>query len=451
MPRGQQEREAFQEIDYRRMFGQMTKWVAQIDDASRIPEMVARAFRTATSGRPGPVVLALPEDMLRESAEVADSRPYQSAQAHPGAEDLAEMRDLLIAAKRPLMILGGGDWNPQAWADIRKFAESWRLPTAVAFRRQDLFDNRHPCYQGDVAWSIFKGLRRQLDEADLLLVAGARLNEGTTGRYGLLTAPRTGKTLIHVYASAEELGRVYEPDLAIQASAAPFAAAAARLDPPADPVWAAWCAAGHQAYLRDLEARPLPGPIDMNRIMAFLRQRLPRDAVLTSGAGNFSDWPNKYFDYGSLGGILAPISGAMGYGVPAAVAAKIAFPERMVLGFCGDGDFLMTGQELATAVHAGVSPIFIVINNNMYGTIRMHQERRHPGRECGTDLSNPDFAALARAFGAEGEVVETTDAFPDAFERAVTCGKPALLELRVDPDAALPTATLSELRGTLVG
>ncbi len=440
------EREAFQEMDYRRMFGQMAKWVAQIDRPERIPEMVSRAFHLAVSGRPGPVVLALPEDMLSATAAVADVRRYRRVQAHPGAADLDTLREMLAKAQRPVLLLGGGDWSLDACRDIMAFAEANYLPVACSFRCQDLFDNRHHKYIGDVGIAINPALADRIKQADLILAVGPRLGEITTSGYTLIEAPRPKQQLIHVHPGMEELGRVYQADLMINAGMLEFAAAARALAPVAFPVWASWAVAARKEYLLTLEPTSSPGELDLGRIMAFLRERLPPEAILTNGAGNYSSWVHRFYTYAKFRTQLAPTNGSMGYGLPAAVAAKLVHPDRAVVCFAGDGCFMMNGQELATAVQYGVAIIIIVINNGMYGTIRMHQERRFPGRISGTELKNPDFAALARAYGAYGEVVETTADFEAAFDRAVWSNGPALLELRMDPEAISPRTTLTAIR-----
>lgn len=439
------EREAFQEMDFRRMFGQMAKWVGQIDRPERIPEMVGRAFHLAVSGRPGPVVLALPEDMLAATAVVDDVRRYRRVQAHPGAADLETLCDMLGKAERPVLLLGGGDWTKKACRDIMEFAEASYIPVACSFRRQDLFDNRHHKYIGDVGIGINPALADRIRQADLILAVGPRLGEITTSGYTLLEAPRPKQQLIHVHPGAEELGRVYQADLMINAGMVEFAAAARMLPPVALPVWASWAVAARKEYLQTLQPEPAPGKLDLGEIMVFLRERLPTEAILTNGAGNYSSWVHRFYTYAKYRTQLAPTNGSMGYGLPAAVAAKLVHPDRAVICFAGDGCFMMNGQELATAVQYGVAIIIIVINNGMYGTIRMHQERRFPGRVSGTSLTNPDFAALARAYGAYGEVVETTADFEAAFDRAVWSNGPALLELRMDPEAITPRTTLTAI------
>jgi acetolactate synthase-1/2/3 large subunit len=444
--RGFAEREAFQEIDFRRMFGQIAKWVAQIDEARRIPEMVSHAFHLAVSGRPGPIVLALPEDMLTERVAVADTAPYATVRAHPGEADLARLRALISSAERPVMILGGSGWTRAATLDIRAFAERMNVPVACAFRRQDLFDNRHRLYAGDVGLGIDPALARRIRAADLILAVGPRLGEATTGGYTLIEAPTPRQRLVHVFPGAEELGRVYAADLPIVSGMPEFAAAARELEPVKASSRLPWTVEARREYLAAGSAVPSPGALDLAAVVRHLSESLPDDAIVTNGAGNFAGWLHRYFTYREFGTQLAPTNGAMGYGVPAAVAAKILHPERTVVAFCGDGDFLMTGQELATAMQYGANVVFVVVNNGMYGTIRMHQERRYPGRVVATNLVNPDFAEYARSFGAHGEVVDSTAQFAPALARALAAGKPALIELRPDSEAISPRTTLRALR-----
>jgi acetolactate synthase I/II/III large subunit len=446
--RHQIDREAFQEVDFRRMYGPLAKWVTQIDLTRRVPELLNQAFQVATSGRPGPVVVALPEDMLREEAAAAVVGPYRAVHAHPGAADLAELRRLLAAAERPVMLVGGGGWSDAACADIRRFAEANDLPACCSFRRQDILDNRSPCYLGDLGTGAAATLVARIKEADLVLAVGARIGEITSQSYSLFGIPDPGKTLIHVHAAAEELGRVFRPTLAIQSGMAEFAAAAAALAPVVPRRWAAWRAAARTEYEEGLLPSPAAsgGALDLGRIMTWLRERLPDDAIVTSDAGNFSGWPNRFLQYRRPGRQLGPTSGAMGYGVPAAVAARIVQPQRLVVGFVGDGGFLMTGQELATAAAEGTGPIILLFNNGMYGTIRMHQERRFPGRVVGTALTNPDFAALAGAYGAYGASVARTEDFAPAFEEAAARQGAAVIELRTDPEIITTRTTLAALR-----
>lgn len=449
--RGHRGREAFQEVDYRAMFAPLAKWATEVDDPARLPELVSRAFTTAVSGRPGPVVLALPEDMLTERSEIADAEPYRTVQAHPGAEQLAATRELLAGASRPLVIVGGGGWTEQASRDILAFAEASNLPTGASFRCQDYVDNHSRVYVGDFGLAIEPKLAARIREADVVLAVGARLGEATTSGYTLLDVPRPRQRLVHVHPGVEELGRVYQPDVAVNSGLPEFAAAASALAPVDGSRWAAWAEAARADYLESLRHRPQPGELDLGDVLAYLRERLPSDAILANGAGNFSTWCHRYYQFRRYRTQLGPTSGAMGYGVPAAVAAGLLHPERIVVCFSGDGDFLMNGQELATAVQYNAGIVVLVINNGMYGTIRMHQERSFPGRPYGSDLVNPDFAALARSFRAHGEVVERTMEFAPAFERALAAGGPALLELRVDPEAITPKATLSEIRAAAGG
>ncbi|MGE5270364.1 MAG: thiamine pyrophosphate-dependent enzyme [Thiohalocapsa sp.] len=445
--RHQIDREAFQEVDFRKMYAPLAKWVTQIDLAERVPELLNQAFQVATSGRPGPVVVALPEDMLRERAAAVVS-PYRAVRAHPGAADLAELRRLLAAAERPIMLVGGGLWDDDACADIARFAAANALPVCCSFRRQDIVDNRLPVFVGDLGTGAAPTLVQRFRAADLVLAVGARIGEITSQSYTLLGVPDPGKILIHVHAAAEELGRVFRPTLAIQSGMAEFAAAAAALQPVAAPRWREWSQAARAEYEAGLvPSRFDPAPaLDLGQVMTWLRQRLPDDAIVTSDAGNFSGWPNRFLQYRRPGRQLGPTSGAMGYGVPAAVAAKLVHPERIVIGFCGDGGFMMTGQELMTAAAEGPGPIIFIFNNAMYGTIRMHQERRFPGRVVGTALKNPDFAALAAAYGAYGATVARTEEFAPAFEEAAAARRAAIIELRIDPEMITTRTTLAALR-----
>jgi len=440
------EREAFQEVDYRRMFAQFAKWVAEIDGPRRIPEFLSRAYHTATSGRPGPVVLALPEDMLTETAAVADAQPFVRVETWPGEAPMAGLRERLAAAKRPFLLLGGSAWDAEGVAAIERFAAANTLPVGCAFRRQDRFDNTHPCYAGDVGIGIDPKLAQRIKDSDLLIAVGGRLGEITTGGYTLLDIPVPKQPLVHVHPDPEELGRVYRSVLPINATPRAFARVAASLRPVENPPWAEATEAAHRDYLAYRQPLRSPGEIQMSEIVLWLDEHLPADAIFTNGAGNFATWVHRFHRYRRFGSQLAPTSGSMGYGFPAAVAAKTVHPDRTVICVSGDGDFLMTGQELATAVHRRLGIIVLLLNNGMYGTIRMHQERHHPGRVIGTDLHNPDFAALARAYGAYGEVVERTADFPAAFERARAAGGPAILELRIDPEALTVRQSLSEIR-----
>lgn len=440
------DREAFQEVDFHQMFGPLAKWVARIDSAERIPEYVARAFSVAMSGRRGPVVLALPEDVLSAMADVPDAKPYQPPHADPGEGEMERLRELLAGARRPMMVLGGSGWTTGACADIRRFAEANHLPVACAFRFQDLYDNRLPNYVGDVGVGINPILAERLKSADVLLAVGPRLGEMTTSGYTLLDIPVPRQKLVHVMSGAEELGRVYQAELPIQASMTRFARRAAAMAPVDASAWQASVAEARADFLAWTARRETPGKVQMWDVMDWLVRNLPEDAIVTNGAGNYTTWAHRFYRYTGLRTQLAPTSGAMGYGVPAAIAAKIAQPERTVVALAGDGCFLMAGQELATAAQYGAAIIVLVVNNGMYGTIRMHQEKRYPGRVHGTDLVNPHFAAFARAFGCAGEIVEETSQFEAAFERCVASGKPAVIELRVDPQAITPNTTIDALR-----
>lgn len=439
------EREGFQEIDYRRMFGPVSKWVAQIDRADRVAEFVSRAFHTAVAGRPGPVVLVLPEDMQRQIAARADAEPYKRVAAHPAAADLAALGEMLTRARRPLMVLGGSGWTEPAYAALSRFVDAWDLPVACSFRRQDLFDNRDRHYVGDLSPGMNPALAQRVRDCDLLVSVGCRLGELQTAGYTLLQIPKPQQALVHVHPGAEELGRVYQGDLLINAGLPEFAAALSSLSP-AEVGWHDWAAAARRDYEAWQLPQPQVGALNLSEVIAYLCERLPSDTIITNGAGNYAIWVHRFYRYSGLRTQLAPTSGAMGYGVPAAVAAKIVAPERPVVCFAGDGCFMMNGQELATAARYGLKILFIVVNNGMYGTIRMHQERHFPGRTHGTTLQNPDFTMLARAYGMHAELVEKTEDFAPAFERAWAVEGAALLELTLDPDAISPRTTISALR-----
>ncbi|MFI4949027.1 MAG: thiamine pyrophosphate-binding protein [Alphaproteobacteria bacterium] len=446
--RHQIDREAFQEVDFRKMYAPLAKWVTQIDMAERIPELLNQAFQVATSGRPGPVVVALPEDMLRDTAAVAPVGPYRAVHAHPGAADLVELRRLLAVAKRPMVLVGGSGWTDPACADIARFLAANDLPACCSFRRQDIVDNRLAVYCGDLGTGAAPSLVARVKQADIVLAIGARIGEITSQSYSLMGIPDPGKTLIHIHSAAEELGRVFRPTLVIQSGMPEIAAALAGLEPIPSPRWAGWrkeARADYEAGLQPSKLTDSPA-LDLGRIMTWLRERLPDDAIVTSDAGNFSGWPNRFLQYRRPGRQLGPTSGAMGYGVPAAVAAKLARPNSIVVGFVGDGGFLMTGQELATSLAEGPGPIILVFNNSMYGTIRMHQERRFPGRISGTNLKNPDFTALARAYGAFSAQIARTEEFAPAFEEAIASKRAAVIELMMDPEMITTRTTLSTLR-----
>ncbi|MGE0151703.1 MAG: thiamine pyrophosphate-binding protein [Reyranellaceae bacterium] len=444
--RDQMEREAFQEIDYRRMYGQMAKWVAEVEDPARLPEFVARAFHTATSGRQGPVVLALPEDMLTQIAQTADAQPYAPLQALPGASQMQELTGLLEGAQRPLVLVGGSGWTQAARENLARFAEKSGVPVAASFRTQDILDNRHASYIGDVGIGINPKLAQRVKESDLLLVLGARLGEMTTSGYTLIGIPEPQMKLVHVYPGAEELGRVYRPTLGIVSGMAGICAALASLPKPAGDRFKAWREAARADYLDWIKPTRNPGSVQMGEIVDWLRQRLPDDAVICNGAGNYTAWVHRFYRYRGWRTQLAPTSGSMGYGLPASVAAKIVHPERVAVCFAGDGCLQMTMQEFGTACQAGANIVLVVVNNGMYGTIRMHQEREYPARPVGTDLVNPDFVAWAQAYGAAGWRVERTEDFAPAFEAALQAKTPSVIEVRLDPEAINPRTTLSAIR-----
>jgi acetolactate synthase-1/2/3 large subunit len=446
--RGMREREAFQEVDYRAVFGSIAKWATEIDDPARIPELISRAFQVATSGRPGPVVIALPEDMLVEAASVADAPPFEPVETHPGLAQMAELQKLLWAAERPIAIVGGSRWSPQAVGRFARFAERFRLPVAASFRRQMLVPADHGSYAGDLGLGPNPKLIAAIREADLVLLVGGRLSEVPSQSYTLLDIPRPRQALVHVHPDPDELGRVYRPRLAVNASPTAFSAALEGLQPPASIPWRARTDAAHADYLAwsDPSAIRHPGALQLGAVMAHLRETLPADTIFCNGAGNFATWIHRFWPFRAYGTQLAPTSGSMGYGLPAAVGAKRIRTDRPVVCFAGDGDFLMNGQEFATAVQYGLPILVVVIDNGMYGTIRMHQEKHYPGRVSATALTNPDFAALARAYGGFGERVERTEDFAPALDRALASGRPALLHCPIDPEAITPTTTLSALR-----
>ena len=431
VPRGDRGRDSFQEIDYRSMFGHLAKWVDEIDDPGRIPELVARAFQVAISGRPGPVVLALPEDMLTQAVDVADAERVRAPLLQPAEADMERLRNLVAAAERPLVIAGGSTWTAEASERFRVFAEAGGLPVATGFRRQDLFDNSSPSYAGALGLSTNPYLQDALREADLVIVAGGRPDAITTGEFSLLQAPRPTQGLVHVSPGIEDLGRVYRADLLINATAAEFAAAWIRTPGAHRESWRARTASLHAEYERCLVPNPSRAGLDYPSIVAHLSRTMPPDTVVTLGAGRYTGACQRHYRFTRLGTQLAGQVGAMGYGLPAAIAAKTVHPDREVVAFAGDGCFLMTGQELATAMQFDLPLIVIVVNDASYGAIRAHQDREYPGRTLGTDLVNPDFAAFARAFGAHGEVVERTDQFPGALERSRAAGRPAIIELRL--------------------
>ena len=450
----QRDREAFQEIDYRQMFGPGTlglaKWVGEVHSADRLPEYVARAFHTAMQGRPGPVVLVLPEDMLTTLTAAPVLPRAEPVRAWPAPGGLRDLRSLLLAAARPIVIAGGSGWDAEACAALQRFAENWQLPVACGWRFQDTFDNRHPLYAGDVGIGINPRLAARIAAADLVIALGVRLGEMTTNGYTLLKAPRPSQKLVHIHAGAEELGRVYAADLMLQASMACAAKALESVAAPLAVPWAADAAAARADFEVNLIA-PEVAPLDMAVVVKTLQRLLPEDTVFTNGAGNFAGWLHRYCLYPGLQHRgrtqLAPTSGAMGYGLPAAVAAALLYPQRTVLNLAGDGDFLMNGQELATATGYGAKKLIsVVVDNGTYGTIRMHQEREYPGRVSGSDLFNPDFAALAQAYGWRGECITQTADFEPALVRAIEAGTPSLLHLRLSADVSTSRTTLGAIR-----
>jgi acetolactate synthase-1/2/3 large subunit len=445
--RDMKEREAFQEVEYRRAFTEFAKWVGEIDDARRIPEFVTRAFAVATSGRPGPVVLTLPEDMLTEAVEAVQARPYTPVESHPGKSQIATFDEMLRSARRPMVILGGTRWDEKTVSDFQDFASRFKLPVGCSFRRQMLFDHLHPSYAGDVGIGINPALAYEIKDSDLLILIGARMSEMPSSSYTLLDIPYPKQTLIHVYPDPEELGRMYRPDLAICAAPAEFVAAIKDLQPPALPLWTERKSSMHDSYLKwSTPPKSGPGDVHMGPIMAWIEENVPTDAIFTNGAGNYATWVHRYHRFRKYNTQSAPTSGSMGYGLPAAVAAKQLFPDREVVCFAGDGCFMMHGQEFITAVRYGLPIITVLVNNGIYGTIRMHQEREYPGRVSATDLVNPDFVAYAQAFGGHGELVEKTEDFGPAYLRARESGKPAIIEVRLDPEAITPAKTLTQIR-----
>ncbi|MDJ0779100.1 MAG: thiamine pyrophosphate-binding protein [Gammaproteobacteria bacterium] len=440
------EREAFQEIDYRRMFGQVTKWTAQIEDADRVPEYVNRAFSVATGGRPGPVALALPEDMLTDSSEAADAGAWQPLQTSPSQADIATAMEMLNAAERPLIIIGGSGWSDATRERLQAFAAAHQLPVVNSFRCQDYFDNDHPNYVGDLGLGVNPGLADAVRQSDCLLVIGARLGEMTTGGYSLIDIPRPRQKLIHVFPAAEELGHVYQVDLGIVAHAARFVEMLAGSQPATAPGRMHRLTALRTQYVDWNRSIVVDGDLQLAEVFHQLRSRLRDDAIVCNGAGNNTGWLHRFFRYRRYPNQLAPTSGTMGYGLPAAIAARLRHPERQVVAIAGDGDLMMNLQELATAMQYGVAVIVILVNNGTYATIRMHQEREYPGRVIGTDMINPDFVTLAEAHGAHAERVTATADFAPALERALASERLALIEIRVDANLLTPTLTIEGLR-----
>ena len=442
--RRHRDREAFQELDYRQVYGGLAKWVAEVDQVERLPEYISRAFHVAVSGRPGPVVLALPEDMLSSFAEVVDLPEPVAPVVGVTEAQVAAVLSALRGAERPLVVVGGPAWSAQAAVDLAAFAGGWDVPVAVSFRRQDRLDNDHPCYAGDLGVGMNPKLAARLKAADLLVVLGSRLGDIATGGYEILDPARPPR-IVHVHADADELGRVFRPEVAV-AVAAPVMVAALAAAVPVASGWGAWRAEARAEYEAWQVPVPTPGAVRLEAVVGWLAEHLPRDAIVTNGAGNYAAFLHRYYRFRGYGTQLAPTSGSMGYGFPAAVAAKIAEPARMVVCMAGDGCFQMTLNEMSTAVQHGAAVIVIVANNGRYGTIRMHQEREYPGRVSGTDLVNPDFAALARAYGGHGEVVEAQAEFAGAFSRAVASGRPAVIEVRLDRQMLTTSMTVEEMR-----
>jgi acetolactate synthase-1/2/3 large subunit len=445
--RDMMEREAFQEVDYKAFYGAIAKWVVEINDARRIPELVTRAFAVATSGRPGPVVIALPEDMLTEEVETVVPVAYTPVETRPGNAEISAMVELLEKAERPFVVLGGTRWTEEAVQKMCGALERWSLPVGCSFRRQALCDQLHPNYAGDIGIGINPKLASYIKDADLILLIGSRFGEMPSSSYTLMKSPYPDQKLVHVYPDPEELGRVYRPTVAINATPSSFADAFAETAPSRTPVWANRTAELHQNYLEwSTPPATCPGKVLMGPIMQHLEQVLPEDAIICNGAGNFATWMHRFHRYRRFNTQAAPTSGSMGYGLPAGVAAKHIFRDREVIVWAGDGDFMMHGQEFATAIQYDLPIIVVILNNGIYGTIRMHQEREYPGRVSGTMLTNPDFAALARAYGGHGETVEETSQFAEAFARARQSGKPAIIDVKLDPEAITPAKTLSDIR-----
>ena len=445
--RHMREREAFQELDYRAVFGSVAKWATEIDDPARIPELVSRAFHTACNGRPGPVVIAVPEDMLIERAMVPDAKAFEPVETWPGLTDMSRLQKLLWASKRPIALVGGSRWSEPAFGALARFAERFALPVATTFRRQYLFDGLHPCYAGDLGIGPNPKLLARVKGADLVLLIGGRLSEMSTQGYTLFDIPEPQMKLVHVHPGAEELGRVYHPTLAINAAPTAFCTALEGLQPPNEIVWKDEAAIAHADYLAWSEkATPQPGAVNLGEILVWLRENLAPEAIITNGAGNFAGWIHRFYRFRKYATHVAPTSGSMGYGFPAAVAMKLLHPDRDVVCIAGDGDFLMTGQDFATAVQYNLPVIVVLADNGLYGTIRMHQEREYPGRMIATQLHNPDFVAYALAFGGYGSVVEKTGDFPAAFAAAQASGKPSIIHLKIDPEAISTAASISAIR-----
>jgi acetolactate synthase I/II/III large subunit len=443
--RDMKEREAFQELDYRAVFGSMTKWTTEIDDPARMPELVSRAFYVAANGRPGPVVVAIPEDMLIERVAVADAPPFALIETSPGAAEMEKFAQMLGAARAPIILLGGSRWSQEACDQVGRFAQKYSLPVGTTFRRGHLFDQTQACYAGDLGIGPNPKLLERIKSSDLVVLVGGRMGELPSQSYTLFDIPSPQVPFIHVHPDTDELGRVYSPTLAINATPTAFAAALENLKftqaPSGD-------AKGANADYREWTEKPTeqPGGVNFGKVIVWLRENLPANAIICNGAGNYPAWIHRFFRFRRFAQHVAPASGSMGYGVPAAVAMKRLYPERTVVCVSGDGDFLMNGQEFATAVQYNLPFTTIIADNGMYGTIRMHQEREYPGRVSATELRNPNFADYARAFGGFGISVERTEDFPAAFQAAQASGKPAIIRLAIDPEALTPGMTLTKIR-----
>jgi len=439
-------RGAFQEMDYRAFFGSTAKWVTEINDAAQIPEVIQRAWHIAMQGKPGPVVVSLPEDMLTDLAEVPDAQRVEPAPIWPGLTQMAELQKLIWAAERPIAIVGGPGWTQTASAAMMRFAERFDLPVVGQFRRASALDGEHANYAGEVGLSINPKLKARIEAADLVLLIGGRMSEAASQGYTLFAIPTPKPKFVHVHCDPHEIGRNYAPTLGIVATAPAFAASLEAVQPPTHVPWSEATRQARADYLAWSEQAPHgPGKVQLSEVMFSLRRRVP-DAIFATGAGNFTIWVGRFLRFRKVEQQLGPTGGSMGFGLPAAIAAKQLHPDRVVIAFTGDGDFLMNGQEFATAVQYGVKVIVVLVDNGLYGTIRMHQEREYPGRAVASALRNPDFAALARAFGGHGETVETTEEFEPAFERALAANLPAILHVKTDPEAITPSTTLTAIR-----
>ncbi|MBV7377462.1 thiamine pyrophosphate-binding protein [Maritimibacter dapengensis] len=442
--RGHRDRGAFQEVDYRQMFGGLAKWVAEVDDTARLPEYISRAFHVAMSGRPGPVVLALPEDMLSAEADVPDLPARETGVTHVAPEDADAVLEVLATAERPLVVAGGPLWTDDAARNLTHFAEAHGLPVAVAFRRQDYMDNHHPNYVGDLSVGMRPGLKAALEAADALLILGSRFGDIASGGYAIDPAS-PGKTVIHVHPDPDEMGRVYRPDVAVCAGAPAMLEVLAAREAQKRNDRASWTACLRDDYEAWIEPLETPGAVKLEQVVSELARAMPEGSVLTNGAGNYNMWLHRYYRFTTPKSYLGATSGSMGYGFPAAIAAALE-TRRPAICWAGDGCFQMTLNEMSTAVQHGAQVIVLVANNGRYGTIRMHQERAYPSRVSGTDLANPDFAALAQAYGGHGETVRTQAEFAPAFERALASSGLAVIDLILDPEALTTTQSLSDLR-----